>query len=119
MKDIKARLRSEGVRGKELQQQARLEFNRAAQDRQIALKETRGGGVVPSVRQSGVFVPEEFAAYESFKDAKQGIFSGTKDATRFIQEIDGALSVEAKAKLPGQAGPAEQGVLWRTRDMVK
>ncbi len=121
----------------------------------IATKTTKGGKLVPAVRQSGIFVPEEFATYGSertaqvgalrkkfhsqqitlkefqkrrkkvekstvgFKDAKQGSLGGTKDPTRFIQEIDGALSVEAKAKLPGQAGPAEKSILWRTRDMMK
>jgi len=74
---------------------------------------------VPNVRQSGVFVPEEFATYKNFKDAKAGMWGGTKDITRYIQEIDGSLSIEELAKLPSGAGQATRYVLWRTRDMMK
>ena len=85
----------------------------------IALRATKGGKIVPAVRKSGIFVPKEFAAYKNFKDAKVGAFGGTKDITRLIQEIDGALPVEKLAQLPGQAGPAVRNILWRTRDMMK
>ena len=85
----------------------------------IALRQTKGGKIVPSVRKAGPFVPEEFAKYKDFKDARAGMLGGTKDPTRMIQEIDGALSVAKKVKLPGQAGPTEKYVLWRTRDISK
>ena len=116
---IGERLREEGLRGKELTLETNVEFIRAVHDYGIALRQTKGGRVQPTIREAGTYVPEDFATYTEFKDAKTGVFGGTKDATRFIQEIDGALSVEAKAKLPGQAGPVEQYVLHRTRDMVK
>ncbi len=53
-----------------------------------------------------------------FKDAKQGVGGGTKDWIRFVQEIDGALSKEKKAKLPKQMGPAEENILRRTEDIM-
>jgi len=116
---IRERLREEGLTGKELTHEANVEFIKAVQDYNIALRKTGTGKIQPAIRKAGTYVPEDFATYTEFKDAKAGVFGGTKDATRFIQEIDGALSVEAKTKLPGQAGPAEQYVLHRTRDMVK
>jgi len=116
---IRERLREEGLTGSELTSETNAEFIKEVQDYGIALRQTKGGKVQPSIRVAGTYVPKDFAAYTEFKDAKAGVFGGTKDATRFIQEIDGALSVEAKAKLPGQAGPAEQYVLWRTRDITK
>ncbi len=85
----------------------------------IALRQTKGGKLKPAVRESGVFVPESFATYENFKDARMGMFGGTKDVTRFFQEVDGALSVQEKRLLGGQAGPAEQDILWRFRDVMK
>lgn len=94
------------------------EFNRRVDAAGIALRSTEAGNLVPAVRESGPFVPREFAHYK-FKDAKAGMMGGTKDPTRFIQEIDGALSVQEKASLPGQAGPAERLILWRDRDIVK
>ena len=90
-----------------------------AQEAGIALRTTKGGKVVPAVRQAGPFVPEEFATYKKYKDVRNALMGGTKDTTRAIQEIDGALSVAEKVKLPGQAGPAEKFVLWRTRDISK
>ena len=116
---IRERLREEGLRGKELTQAANAEFIVEVNRYGIALRKTKGGKVTPAIREAGTYVPEDFATYGKFKDAKAGIFGGTKDATRFIQEIDGALSVEAKAKLPSQGGPAERYVLHRTRDIVK
>lgn len=85
----------------------------------IARRVTKGGKVVPAIRKSGVAVPEEFAQYPHFKDVRAGWLGGSKDPTRAIQEIDGALSLAKKAKLPGQVGAAEKFVLWRTRDMAK
>lgn len=85
----------------------------------IALRQTRGGRLKPSVRESGVYVPEEFATYENFKDARSGMFGGTKDITRYTQEIDGSLSLLAKRTMKGQAGPVEKDVLWRHRDFMK
>lgn len=73
------------------------------------------GLMVPAVRAQGTFVPLDFAAYRGFRD----VSGETLDPTRMIQQIDGALSVEGKVGLAGQAGPAERYVLWRTRDMVK
>ncbi len=85
----------------------------------IALRQTRGGKLKPSVRESGVYVPEEFATYGDFKDARSGSFGGTKDITRYSQEIDGSLSLLAKRTMEGQAGPVEKDVLWRHRDFMK
>ena len=90
-----------------------------AEEMGIALRTTKGGKVVPAVRQAGPFVPEEFAKYKDFKDVRAGEFGGTKDITRIIQEIDGALPVAKRVKLPEQVGPAEKFVMWRTRDISK
>lgn len=114
---IRTRLREEGLRGEELTSATNAEFIKATQDYGIALRTTRAGKVQPAIREAGTYVPEDFATYGEFKDAKAGGFGGTKDAVRFVQEIDGALSVEAKAKVPGQAGPAERYVSWRTHDI--
>lgn len=85
----------------------------------IALRVTKGGTVKPAIRRSGVAVPEEFATYQNFRDVKAGILGGSRDITRAIQEIDGALPLSKRVKLPGQAGVAERFVLWRTRDITK
>ncbi len=85
----------------------------------IALRQTPTGKIKPAIREAGTFVPTEFSTYGKFKDAKAGIGGGTKDWIRYVQEIDGALSLQKKAKLPGQAGPAEKFILRRTEDMVK
>lgn len=90
-----------------------------AQTLGIALRETKAGKLVPSIRKSGPFVPEEFAKYKNFKDVKAGLLGGSRDITRAIQEIDGILSVAKRVKLPGQAGVAERYILWRTRDFIK
>ncbi|MCK4816174.1 hypothetical protein KA005_10400, partial [bacterium] len=116
---IRERLQEEGLTGEELTFETNAEFIQEVQAYRIALHKTKTGKVQPSIREAGTYVPEDFATYTEFKDAKAGVFGGTKDATRFVQEIDGALSVEAKAKLSGQAGPAERYVLHRTRDIVK
>lgn len=89
-----------------------------AQARGIALRTTKGDKVVPAVREAGTFVPEDFATYPNFKDARQGIGGGTKDPIRYIQEIDGALPFQKKVGLPGQEGPAERYILRRTEDMT-
>jgi len=86
-----------------------------AEGRDIATRRTKAGNIRGSIRRSGIFVPGEFARYEGFKDIKGRL---SKDPTVAIQEMDGALSVEAKAKLPGQEGPAEQFILRRTQDMT-
>jgi hypothetical protein len=85
----------------------------------IALRTTKAGKVVPAIRKTGPFVPETFANYQNFQDVSPGIFGGTKEITRAIQQIDGSLSLAKKVQLPGQAGPAEQDILWRTRDITK
>lgn len=72
------------------------------------------GLLSPAVRAQGTYVPLDFAAYGGFKD----VAGETLDPTRMIQQIDGALSAEAKAAMPGGAGPAERNLLWRTRDML-
>jgi len=116
---IRERLQEEGLKGKELTSEVDAEFIRAVRDYGIALRQTKTGKIQPAIREAGTYVPEDFATYTRFKDAKAGVFGGTKDATRFVQEIDGALPVEAKAKLPGGAGPTERYVMWRTRDITK
>jgi len=103
----------------ELRPPSKVQLTGKAIEQGIALRATKAGKLVPSVRKSGVFVPEEFATYKNFKDVKPGAFGGTKDITRLIQEIDGALPTKELVKLPGQAGPTTKYVLWRTRDMMK
>lgn len=90
-----------------------------AKEAGIAVRTTKTGRPVPNVRKSGIAVPIDFAKYKSFKDVKAGIFGGTKDITRIIQEADGSLSAKQKVDIPGQAGPLEQNVLFRTRDLEK
>lgn len=86
----------------------------------IAIRTTKGAGrPVPAVRKSGPFVPEDFPTYKNFKEVDIGFGGGTKDITRLIQEMDGALPVEKLAQLEGQAGPATRYILWRTRDITK
>jgi hypothetical protein len=106
---------------KQIQKEARKIVNdiriQKAREAGIAIRTTPGGRKVPSVRESGPFISAEFANYKNFKDISTGL-GGTKDPTRAIQEIDGALSVLQKIGLPGQAGPVEKHALWRTRDMM-
>ncbi len=90
-----------------------------AQKEGIALRITKTGDVKPSIRQSGNFVDDSFVKYPYFQDSQPGIGGGTRDMIRYIQEIDGAKTVAEKLKLPGQAGPLEQGVLWRAHDIIK
>ena len=90
-----------------------------AQQAGIALRATKGGKIVPAVRQAGPFVPNEFTSYQNFKNVNPGALGGTKDITRLIQEMDGALPVEQLAKLPDQAGPLSKFVLFRTRDVMR
>ncbi|MCK5601308.1 hypothetical protein KAR91_05560, partial [Candidatus Pacearchaeota archaeon] len=71
----------------------------------IATRLTKSGKDVPAVRKSGVFVHEDFATYDKFKDIRSGPLGGTKDPIRFAQEIEGSLSVQQQAKLPEQQGP--------------
>lgn len=65
-----------------------------------------------------VNIPNDFKMYKGFKDARQGVLGGTKDPGRFLQEIDGALSLKRKRGMPYQAGPTERYVQWRTDDIV-
>jgi len=116
---IRERLREEGLTGKELTLETDAEFIKAVRDYGIALRQTKTGKIQPAIREAGTYVPEDFATYTDFKDAKAGVGGGTKGATRFVQEIDGALPAEVKAKLPGGAGPAERYILWRVRDIQK
>jgi hypothetical protein len=94
----------------------RKELMSAAHKEGVAVRMTPSGKVMVSVRKSGAYVPESFNAYGDFKDVEPN-FGGTKDITRYIQEIDGSLTVAQKAKIEGQAGPVEQNVLWATRDI--
>jgi len=82
----------------------------------LATKQTRTGKEVPSIRQSGVYVPKEFTQYKKFKDAKGGL-GGSKDPLVISQEIDGALTAQQRAKLPEGAGPVEVNVKRRTEDI--
>ncbi len=88
-----------------------------AREEGVAIRMTPGGKIVLAVRDSGVFVGEDFANYKKFKDL-DAVFGGGTDATRMIQGIDGSLTKAQKLKEPGQAGPLEQNVLWPTRDMT-
>ncbi len=80
------------------------------------------GLIVPAVRGSGVHVPLDFASYNNFIDASEGIFGvnmgGTKRIDYIIRELDGKLSPEAASKIDYQAGPAERYVLWRYHDVA-
>ncbi|GAG46867.1 unnamed protein product, partial [marine sediment metagenome] len=89
---------------------------RAADREGVSVRITKGGKIVISVRKSGAFVPERFSRYDNFKDVKAN-FGGTKDITRYIQEIDGSLTVAEKEFKKGQAGPVERNILWPTRDI--
>lgn len=91
-------------------------FNQADKEG-VAIRMTPGGKIILAVRESGVFVPIEFAEYKHFKNVSSVAGGGT-DTTRMIENIDGALSVAQKKGLPGQAGQAVQQVLWPTRDMM-
>jgi len=92
------------------------ELIQTAQAEGVSIRTTRGGKSFVSVRKSGVYVPEEFSKYDKFKDVKP-TFGGGNDLTRFIQEIDGSLTVKQKAKMKGQAGQVEQNILWPSRDI--
>lgn len=80
---------------------------RAGEKIPVAVRTTKGGNIVPSVRKSGSFVPESFAKAK-LKDAQIGPAGGTKDITRFIQQIDKGVF----------GGQAQKNILWRTRDMM-
>ncbi len=84
----------------------------------MATRTTKGGNVVPSIRKSGVFVPEEVTKYKNYEDIPSTL-ENSMDPTRAIQRMDGSLSLTEKAKTEGQAGPMERNVSWRTRDMMK
>lgn len=84
----------------------------------IATEKLKSGKLKLSLRDSGIYVPESFNKYPKFKNVGY-TFGGGMDITRAIQNIDGALTVRDKLALPGGAGAAEQGVLWKTRDIMK
>lgn len=74
-----------------------------AQARGIALRTTKGGKLVPSMRQSGFYVTEEFANYKNFRDVSSP--SGqAQDPTRLLQNIQSGF----------EAGPLTKYVLWPT-----
>jgi len=77
------------------------------------------GIILPGIRQSGTYVPDEALFYKHFKDAEAGPLGGTKEFFRLMEEIDGALPAEVKAALPGGAGPISKGVLWANHDMLR
>lgn len=91
-------------------------FNQADKEG-VAIRMTPGGKIILAVRQSGVFVPKEFAEYPNFKNLSSVAGGGT-DTTRMMEAIDGSLSVAQKKGLQGQAGQAVQQVLWPTRDIM-
>jgi hypothetical protein len=119
--DLTLRLITEQVLNDE--EKARLsQLNRTNPDQALAEYESiakQRGVVLPTIRQSGTYVPAEALLHETYKDAEAGMLGGTKETFRLLEEIDGALSAEAKAKLPGQGGPIAKGVLWRTHDMIR
>jgi hypothetical protein len=82
----------------------------------IAIRTTKAGKPALNIKRSGVYVPVSVAEWKRYKDIAPGWF-GSKDITRAIQEMDGSLDVKGKAALEGQAGPLEQHVLWRARDI--
>lgn len=90
----------------------------------VATRETKGGNIVPSVRQSGTFVPKEFQDYHAARkgrgakdlDFKERFF--TVDPSRVLEEIDGSLRVSEQAKLPEQAGPTVRYVDWRRKELT-
>lgn len=86
-----------------------------AEESGIATRETQARNIKGAIRRSGVFVPKEFAEYKNFKEIKGRL---SKDPVTAIQEMDGALTAEAKAKLTGQQGPVERLVLRRTQRMM-
>lgn len=112
-RDVKLTPKQKRIRRQEIKNEVtKLE----AQKRGIAIRTTPAGNTVPSVRNTGVFVPEDFATYENFKDIRGRL---SKTPTIALQEIDGSLSAQVKSELPKQAGPAERYVTFRTRDIKK
>ncbi|KKN73163.1 hypothetical protein LCGC14_0403360 [marine sediment metagenome] len=83
----------------------------------IAIRVSEKGKVKIALRESGVFVPEEVATYNRYKNIEP-LLGGGQDITRAIQQMDGALSIKEKLKLKEQAGPTERFVLFRTRTMT-
>ena len=96
--------------------QLREKVFQVAQREGIAVRMTEGGKLKLAVRESGVYVPEKFAKYKNFQDVTE-YMGGSTDITRLIQQIDGSLSVKKKLELEGQAGQAEQEILWTVRDI--
>ena len=74
-----------------------------AKVRGIALRTTKAGRLVPSMRKSGFYVTEDFAEYKNFRDVSSP--SGqAQDPTRLMQNIQGGLEI----------GPATKYILWPT-----
>jgi len=70
----------------------------------MALRKTRGGKIVPAVRQSGFYVTDEFANYPYFQDVS--LPSGNlMDPIRLCEAIDGGRF----------GGALQQNVLWPTQ----
>ncbi|HUS04502.1 MAG TPA: hypothetical protein VMY79_03150, partial [Dehalococcoidia bacterium] len=70
----------------------------------MALRKTKGGKLIPAVRQSGFYVSEDFANYPFFQDV--GLPSGMlMDTIRLLQAVDGGRF----------AGAAQQHILWPTQ----
>ncbi len=88
----------------------------AAIKEKVALRVNKKGKVKIALRESGVFVPEDFATYGKFKDIKP-LFGGGQDIKRAIQQMDGSLTLKEKEPIKGQAGPLERYVKWRTNKM--
>ncbi|KKM25674.1 hypothetical protein LCGC14_1592630, partial [marine sediment metagenome] len=90
---------------------------RQAIKEKIALRVDKKGKVKIALRESGVFVPKEVAAYTKYNNIEP-MLGGGQDITRAIQQMDGSLTIKEKLETKGQAGPIERFVLWRTRKMT-
>lgn len=96
--------------------QLRKGMIKAAKDEGVSLRVSPAGKVKIALRDSGVFVPQDFSEHTKFNNIGP-VMGGGQDITRAVQQMDGALSLKEKTQTPGQAGPIERYVLWRTRDM--
>lgn len=91
----------------------RKDLMQAAIKEKIAIRVSKKGKVKIALRESGVYVPEDFARYTKFKDIKP-ILGGGQDIKRAIQQMDGSLTLKEKEPMKGQMGPLEQYVKVRT-----
>jgi len=70
----------------------------------MALRKTKGGKLIPAVRNSGFYVSEDFADYPFFQDVS--LPSGMlMDTIRLLQAVDGGRF----------AGASQQHILWPTQ----